>query len=84
MCVYDEAAQAYKGKKRVIGRIAGQIAAMVYALLKTDYELLSQLGSDQEPPDPLLYDPEVHKHHREGGYKPLKPRRYKQELWQTS
>ncbi len=84
MCTYDEAAQAYKGKKRVIGRIAGQIAAQVYALLKTDHERLSQLASGEEPPAPLLYDPEVHQRHREGGYQPLKPRRHKQELWQTS
>jgi hypothetical protein len=84
MCSYDEAAQAYKGKKRVIGRIAGQIAAMVYALLKTDQELLAQLAPGEDPPTPLLYDPEVHKRHREGGYQSLKPRRHKQELWQTS
>ncbi len=50
MCAYDEATRAYKGKKQVIGRIAGQIAAQVYALLKTDHELLSQLASGEEPP----------------------------------
>lgn len=81
MCAYDEAVQAYRGKKRVIGRIAGQIAAQVYALLKTDHELLSQLAPGKDPPAPLLYDPKVNKRHREGGYQPLKPSRHKQELW---
>ena len=84
MCAYDEAAQAYKGKKRVIGRIAGQIAALVYALLKMGQELLSQFAPGEEPPAPLLYDPQVHQRHCEGESQPLKPRRHKQELWQTS
>ena len=62
-CASDEAAQAYQGKKRVIGRIAGQITVMVYAFLKTDQELLSQLASGEDSPAPLLYDPQVHKRH---------------------
>ncbi len=53
MCAYDVAAQTYKGKKRIIGRIAGQIAAQVYALLKTDHEQFSLLASGEEPPAPL-------------------------------
>jgi len=53
---------------------------MVHALLKTDQELLAQLAPGEDPPAPLLYDPEVHKRHREGEYQSLKPRKHKQEL----
>jgi hypothetical protein len=42
------------------------------ALLKRDAELLSKIPPGQEPPSPLLYDPEVHRRHRQGHYKPLK------------
>lgn len=72
-CPYDERRQSYLGKGKIIGRIAGQMIGMVYALLKTDYETLSKLSPGQEPPPPMLYDPEVHKRHRAGHYRSLKP-----------
>jgi hypothetical protein len=56
-----------------MGRIAGQMIEMIYALLKQDAEILSQLGPSEEPPDPILYDPEIHQRHRNGAYRPLKP-----------
>lgn len=71
-CSYDERRQTYVGKTRVMGRVAGQMIEAFYALLKRDAELLSKLPTGQEPPPPLLYDPEVHRRHRQGGYKPLK------------
>lgn len=71
-CSYDERRQTYIGKTRVIGRVAGQMIEAFYALLKRDAELLSTLPPGQEPPPPLLYDPEVHRRHRQGHYKPLK------------
>ena len=48
MTTYDERTKDYRGKKKVLGRIAGQMASMIYALLKTDQETLSQvpLGKD--------------------------------------
>ena len=71
-CPFNEKTQSYVGKKRVIGRIAGQMTEAIYALLKRDAELLSKVPPDQDPPPPLLYDPEVHRRHREGQYRPLK------------
>jgi hypothetical protein len=73
LCIYDERTREYRGKKKVLGRIAGQIASTIYALLKTDQETLSQVPPDQEPPPPMLYDPAIHRKHREGSYRSLKP-----------
>jgi hypothetical protein len=52
------------------GRV--KLSEMVYALLKQDAEILSQIPQGQEPPPPILYDPEIHKRHRNGEYRPLK------------
>ncbi len=71
-CPYDERTQSYVGKTKVIGRVAGQMTEAIYALLKRDAELLSKVPPGQDPPPPLLYDPEVHRRHREGHYRPLK------------
>jgi transposase len=72
LCPYDERRRVYRGKTRVIVRIAGQMTEMVYAFLRRDADLLAQLAPGQEPPPPLLYDPEVHRRHRQGAYLPLK------------
>ncbi len=71
-CPFDEKTQSYVGKKRVIGRVAGQMTEAIYALLKRDAELLSKVLPGQDPPPPMLYDPEVHQRHRQGHYRPLK------------
>jgi transposase len=73
LAIYDERTKDYRGKLRVIGRIAGQVATMIFALLKTDYETLSQVPSGQEPPPPMLYDSAIHRRHQEGHYRSLKP-----------
>jgi transposase len=73
MGTYDERTKDYRGKKRIFGRIAGQMASMIYALLKTDQEKLSQVSPGETPPPPMLYDPEVHRKHQEGHYRSLKP-----------
>ena len=73
LATYDERIKDYRGKLRVIGRIAGQMASMIFALLKTDQETLSMLPPGQDPPPPMLYDPEVHRKHQEGQYRSLKP-----------
>lgn len=71
-CPYDEKTQSRVGKKRVIGRVAGQMTEAIYALLKRDAELLAKVLPGQDAPPPLLYDPEVHQWHRQGFYRPLK------------
>ena len=73
MGTYDERIKDYRGKKKILGRIAGQMASMIFALLKTDQETLSKVPPDQEPPPPMLYDAQVHRKHREGHYRSLKP-----------
>ena len=55
-CPYDERTQSYRGKTRVIGRVAGQMTEAIYALLKRDAELLSTVLPGQEPPPPQLYE----------------------------
>ena len=71
-CPYDERTQSYVGKTRVIGRVAGQMTETIYALLKQDAELLSKVPPGEVPPPPQLYDPEVHRQHCQGHYRPLK------------
>jgi len=71
-CAFDERRRAYRGKLKVVGRVAGQMIEMIYGLLKQDAELLSHLPAGVEPPDPICYDPEVHERHVNGAYCPLK------------
>jgi len=68
-CPVDPRTGERSGKVRIIGRVAGQLIETMYALLKTDVEVLSKVPQGKEPPPPLLYDPE---RHREGYYEPLK------------
>ncbi|WP_201374144.1 transposase [Ktedonobacter robiniae] len=72
-CRWDERTRSYKGKLVVMGRLAGQITEMIYALLKKDAELLRKVPYGQEPPPPTLYDPEIHRAHRQGKYRTGKP-----------
>ncbi len=71
-CNYDEKRQTYRGKIKVIGRVAGQMIGMIYALLKQDAERVSQVHEGETPPDPILYDREIHRRHRNGEYHPIK------------
>jgi len=71
-CPYDERTGQRKGKLRVIGRVAGQLIETMYALLKTDAEIVGKVPPNTVPPGPILYDPEKHRQHREGHYQPLK------------
>ena len=73
-CAYDERKKKYVGKTKVIGRVAGQMIKTMYMLLKTDAELLATIPPGMEPPDPQLYDPEIHRAHVAGGYVPAKTR----------
>jgi transposase len=69
-CPYDERTGSRTGRKRVMGRIAGQMIEVMYALLKRDAEVLSKTPSGKAPPPPILYDPALHRLHREGHYRP--------------
>lgn len=71
-CPIDPRTGQRTGKLRVIGRVAGQLIETMYALLKTDAEVLNKVPQDEEPPPPTLYEPERHRRHREGHYEPLK------------
>jgi hypothetical protein len=55
--------------RKVIGRIAGQMVSVIYTLLKKDQESLNKLHPGTQAPGPVLYDPEVHRRHREGHYR---------------
>ena len=52
---------------------ADQMIETMYALLKKDAEVLISVPHGQEPPPPILYDPALHRKHREGHYQPSKP-----------
>src|SRR5437667_10668071 len=69
----DERTRSHKGKLKVIGCIAGQVIEMIYALLKKDAETLSKVPPGETPPEPMLYDREIHQAHRQGKYRSLKP-----------
>jgi hypothetical protein len=69
-CRSDERTRRLIGREKVIGRLAGQMTGVIYALLKKDQEVLSQLAPGEQPPEPELYDPELHRQHRMGQYQP--------------
>jgi len=72
-CAYDERTRSYRGKKKVVGRVAGQITAMIYAFLKADADMLAKTPQGSEPPPPMLYDAGIHQAHRAGAYRTMKP-----------
>jgi transposase len=72
LCTYDEQTQTYKGKGKALGHVIGRLITLVYALLKQDDEMLSHLPPGTEPPEPVLYDPDLHKRHRTGHYRPIR------------
>jgi len=72
LCTYDERTQTYKGKGKAVGHVIGRLITLIYALLRQDYEMLSHLTPGTEPPEPVLYDPELHKRHRTGHYHPIR------------
>jgi transposase len=74
-CNDDERRQRDVGKNKVLARIAGQLVSTMYALLKRDAELLARRAPGSLLPEPQLYDPAVHKAHREGHYRASKPHR---------
>jgi hypothetical protein len=70
-CRYNEMTRQYTGRATVMGRIAGQMISTIFVLLKQDAELLSRLPHGVQPPQPACYDPEIHRQHRSGHYRPF-------------
>ena len=52
-----------------MGRIAGQVISVIFVLLKRDSEALGKLPFGAKLPEPVLYDPEIHRQHRAGQYR---------------
>jgi transposase len=67
-CSFNEKTREYTGRLKVIGRIAGQMISTIFVLLKRDQELLASLPPGTKPPEPALYDPDVHRRHCTGQY----------------
>jgi transposase len=73
-CRVDERTHRLMGREKVIGRLAGQMISVMYALLKRDHELLMRTEPGKIPPPPTLYDREVHRQHRMGHYRSSRQR----------
>jgi Transposase IS116/IS110/IS902 family len=71
-CSYDERRREYIGKKRILGRIAGQMSALLYGLLRSDVELRARPPAHEPLPEPLLYDAPLHHAHQTGAYHSMK------------
>ena len=82
LCTYDEKTQTYKGKGKALGHVIGRLITLIYALLRQDDEVLSHLPPGTNPPDPILYDPELHKRHRSGHYRPIRKEYLKNRIEQ--
>lgn len=74
-CSYNERTRQYTGRAKVMGRIAGQIISVIYALLKRDLEVVSRVPCGTKLPEPMLYDPEIHHKHRAGQYRASLPKK---------
>lgn len=69
-CHVDERTRRLVGREKVIGRLAGQMTSVIFVLLKKDQEVLAHLAPGATPPEPQLYDADLHRKHRMGHYQP--------------
>ena len=83
LCSYDERTQTYKGRGKAIGHVIGRLITLIYALLKQDDETLRHLAPGAKAPEPVLYDPDLHKKHRTGHYQSLKSKQRENRLVQV-
>jgi transposase len=68
-CALDERTGQRVGKNKVVGRVAGQMITVLFTLLKRDQEAVAHAQArGLPPPEPMLYDPELHHRHRSGQY----------------
>jgi transposase len=58
-CSYDARKKRYLLTGKVIGRIAGQMAGVIFTLLRADAQLVDQNQGGELPP-PQCYDPALH------------------------
>jgi hypothetical protein len=65
-CAFDERKREYIGKNKVVGRVAGQLVTVLFTLLKRDQELVAQANGGLLLPEPMVYDPALHRRHRAG------------------
>ena len=70
-CAYDSVLKSYRGKNKVIGRVAGQFPGVVYSLLRRDYDTPNSLDPGQEIPEPVLYNYALHSAYRTGHRSPI-------------
>lgn len=73
-CSYDERLRDYVGRKRILGRIAGQMISLMYGLLRADVELRARTPAHESLPEPQVYDPATHHAHQTGAYQSMKLR----------
>jgi len=67
-CSYDERRREYLGKKRIVGRIAGQMLALLYGVLRADVDLRARTPAHEPLPAPLLSDATTHHAQQTGAY----------------
>jgi hypothetical protein len=68
-CAFDARTGQYVGKNKVVGRVAGQLITVLFTLLKRDQEVVAQAqAKGRSLPEPILYDPALHRRHRSGQY----------------
>ena len=83
LCTYDERTQTYRGRGKALGHVIGRVITLIYALLKQDDETLNHLAPGTEPPEPVLYDRQLHRHHRSGHYQPLRKKQPENRIVQV-
>ena len=67
--IYDERKRQYRGRDKVIDRIAGQLITELFTLLKRDRERIAH-AEEEMLTAPDLHDPELRGRHRAGQYQP--------------
>jgi transposase len=72
ICTWDARKQRWRGRNKVLARLASQLLCVIYSLLKADYTLLQSVAAGDPLPEPQLYDRNKHASHmRRHGLKAL-------------
>jgi transposase len=67
-CACDERKREYIGKNKVVGRVAGQMVTVLFTLLKRDQDVVARANGSPLLPEPVVYDPALHRRHCAGLY----------------
>lgn len=62
-CPYDAKKKKRTGKLKPLSRVIGQIASMIYLFLKKDAEVIATAPPGVAPPEPMMYNKDVHRSH---------------------